>query len=56
MFPGQTHYVTEAYKSATEKPHGYLLFDLTQDTPDNLRLRTNIFPGELHTVFIPKKN
>ena len=56
MFPGQTQYVNESYKSATERPHGYLLFDLTQDTPDNLRLRTNIFPGELHTVFIPKKN
>ena len=56
MFPGQGQYVNESYKSATERPHGYLLFDLTQDTPDNLRLRTNIFPGEVHTVFIPKKN
>ena len=56
MFPGQGQYVNEAYKSATERPHGYLLFDLTQDTPDNLRLRTNIFPGEVQTVFVPKKN
>ena len=55
MFPGQSNYVSESFKSATERPHGYLLFDLTQDTSDNLRLRTNIFPGEQQTVFLPKK-
>ena len=53
MFPSQGQYVSESFKSATERPHGYLLFDLTQDTPDNLRLRTEIFPGEQQTVFVP---
>lgn len=56
VFPGQSQYVSESFKSATERPHGYLLFDLTQDTPENLRLRTNIFPGEQHIVFVPRKN
>ena len=54
MYPGQTRYMQEAYKSATSKPFGYLLVDLKQDTPEHLRLRTNIFPGEQHIVFVPK--
>ena len=55
MYPGQSQFVVEAFKSATERPHGYLLFDLRQDTSEQFRLRTNIFPGEQHTVFVPKK-
>ena len=31
----------EAYKIATKEPYGYLLVDLTQNTPDILRYRTN---------------
>ena len=56
MYPNQNRYVSEAFKNATESAHGYLLFDLKQSTPDELRLRTNIFPGEEHTVYIPKKD
>ena len=55
MFPGQLNYVTEAFKNATEQSHGYLLLDCKQETPENLRLRTSIFPGEIHTVYIPKQ-
>ena len=55
MYPGQSQYVSEAFKSATEVPHGYLLFDLKQNTPDYLRLRSAIFPGEQHTVYVPRK-
>ena len=54
-FGNRSRYVSEAFKDATQKPHGYLLFDFKQDTPDELRLRTNIFPGEQHIVYIPKK-
>ena len=56
IFPSQPKYVSESFKSATESPHGYLLFDLTQETPDHLRLRNNIFPGEQQTVYVPRKN
>ena len=55
IFPAQAQYVSESFKSATEQAHGYLLFDLTQDTPDNLRLRSNIFPGEQQIVYVPRK-
>jgi hypothetical protein len=27
-------------------PHGYLVIDMKQETPDILRLRSHIFPGE----------
>ena len=54
MFPGQSSLLTEAYKSATSEPYGYLLIDLKTTTPDHLRLRSNIFPGELQSVYVPK--
>ena len=28
------------------RPHGYMVIDMKQNTPDILRLRTFIFPGE----------
>ncbi|GFO12808.1 hypothetical protein PoB_003931300 [Plakobranchus ocellatus] len=56
MYPGNSRYVEEAYKDATKSPHGYLLLDLKQSTPDNLRLRTSIFPSDpVQTVYLPTK-
>ena len=42
MYPRNVKYVQEAFIDATSQPHGYLLIDLKQDTPDHLRLRTNV--------------
>jgi hypothetical protein len=54
LFTGSKHFI-EAYNDATEKPFGYLLVDLSQTTPDNLRLRTNIFPDdEYQFVYVAK--
>ena len=52
MYPGQTKYVQEAFHLATREPHGYLLVDLKQSTPDNLRMRSHIFPGEIQEVYL----
>ncbi|PJE78547.1 hypothetical protein CI610_02517 [invertebrate metagenome] len=52
MFPGKT-LLMEAYKDATLHPHGYLLVDLKQNTPSDLRLRTCVFPGEYQFVYVP---
>ena len=52
MYPGETKYVQEAFTLATRNPHGYLLLDLKQTTPDNLRMRSHIFPGEVQEVYI----
>ena len=46
MYPQRTKYFLEAYTAATARPHGYLVIDMKQDTPDILRLRSHIFPGE----------
>jgi GTPase SAR1 family protein len=54
MYPGRVSYLQESFKDATSAPHGYLLLDLRQETPDNLRLRTYIFPDEIQTVYVPK--
>ena len=54
MFPGKSSYVQESYKDATSRPHGYLLIDFRQSTPDHLRLRSNIFPPDHQVVYVQK--
>jgi hypothetical protein len=46
MYPQRTKYFLEAYTAATAQPHGYLVIDMKQETPDILRLRSRIFPAE----------
>jgi hypothetical protein len=46
MYSQRTKYVLEAYTAATAQPHGYMLIDTKQETPDILRLKSHIFPGE----------
>ena len=46
MFPRNVQHMQLAYKEATTRPHGYLLIDLKQSTPDRIRLRSNIFESE----------
>lgn len=54
LYPGRSRFFINAYEIATEQPHTYLLLDVSQTCPDKLRLRTNIFPGELMNVFAEK--
>lgn len=57
IYPENPLFVREAFHDATEKPHGYLLIDLKQNTPENYRLRTNIFPDDGHPmVYLPRKS
>lgn len=52
IFPGQTHYLLESFRDATTMPYGYLLMDFKATTPENMRLRTNVFPDdEVHYVY-----
>jgi hypothetical protein len=46
VYPENSNSLYEAYLEATERPHGYLVLDLAQDTNDLLRFRTNIFQEE----------
>ncbi len=43
MYPDRWKQLQKIYKEVTTKPHTYLFIDLTQQTPDLLRLRTDIF-------------
>lgn len=54
LFPRRLDYFLDAYRKATEKPYQYLMIDMHPTTSDSLRLRTNIFPEEEQTVFLPK--
>lgn len=57
VFPDDPKFLEEAYYDATSRPHGYLLLDLKQSTPDEYRFRTCIFPNDtLHYVYIPRRS
>ena len=53
MYPGRVTYLQEAFKDATTAPHGYLVLDVHQTTPEHLRLRADIF-SDRQVVYIPK--
>ena len=42
-FPGKVKDFINIYHKATNKPHGYLVLDSKQSTPDNERLKINMF-------------
>ncbi|RLJ22850.1 hypothetical protein DJ031_00150 [bacterium endosymbiont of Escarpia laminata] len=55
MYPGRLKYVQEAFRDATTPPYGYLLVDLKQGTPDDMRLRTGVLPDDgVQYVYQPK--
>ncbi|XP_068993909.1 uncharacterized protein [Neodiprion pinetum] len=57
VYPEDPRFLQEAYHDATAAPHGYLLFDLKQSTPENCRFRSNIFPSDdNHYVYVPRKD
>ena len=54
LYPCNSKVFMEAYEDATSSLHGYLVVDCDPKSPHELKLRTNIFPGE-HTVCYLKK-
>jgi hypothetical protein len=44
--PTHSKALTKVYDKVTKKPYTYLLFDLHQETPDEIRIRTKIFPSD----------
>lgn len=45
-------HLMSAYQDATRQPHGYLIVDLSPQTPDELRLRSQLF--ETLTVYMAR--
>jgi len=54
MYPNRSAFAVEAYKDATREPYSYLFVDLRPTQDEDLRLRTNIFPGDTHYVYVAK--
>lgn len=52
MYPGKGQFIASVFRNATYEPFGYLTIDLKPDTPDEWRLRTQIFPGEGNYVYL----
>ena len=52
MYPRRMQFFLEAFALATTRPHGYMVIDMKQNTPDILRLRTFIFPGEEQKAYV----
>lgn len=54
FIPNNTKFLLDAYKDATQKPHSYILLDLTPSANDKFRIRSNILPHEApQYVYIP---
>jgi len=54
MYPKQWKFAVKTYKDATREPYSYLILDLRPEQDEDLRLRTNVFRGETHYVYVPK--
>ena len=54
VFPHKSKILQQAYNDATSKPHSYLLLDFQQSTPENRRLKSEIFPGEKQFIYVQK--
>ena len=44
--PRDWRFVVESYQAATAEPYSCFIIDLLQETPDDLRFRSNILPNE----------
>lgn len=53
LYPENSSALVRVYKEATARPHGYLLIDLAQETPEIIRFRTNIFNANYTVCFCP---
>jgi len=53
VYPENRNSLFKASLDATRRSHGFLLLDLSQDSNDRLRFRTDIFPTEQTIVYSP---
>ena len=51
--PFRTRFITDAYLHATKKPYSYLLLDLRQETPGEIRIRGDVFCDPM-TLYVQK--
>lgn len=51
LYPRQTKLFQEVFEDATKNPYSYLFIDLRSETPEGLRLRTNILPHQTPCIY-----
>ena len=54
LMPGNQKLFLKIFEKAAARPHGYMLIDGRQTTPQEARFRTDIFAGTHQKVFIPQ--
>ena len=54
MYPNKSKNLAEAFQDATSSTYGYLLIDIRPELENKFRLRTGIFPGDTHYVYVTK--
>jgi hypothetical protein len=52
IYPGEPKFLLFAHNQVTNKPCHYILLDLNKNTPEELRVVTDIFDNEI-TIYIP---
>ena len=55
LFPKKSKFWNEVITDVFSKPYNYLLIDNRNDTPEEIRLRTGIFPHEQTVCYAPKE-
>ena len=56
IYPGQNRFFLDNYKRVTARKYGYLVVELSPHANEKYRLRSNVFPEEYPTVYLPIKN
>ncbi len=54
LYPNNTKFFQQAYQLATKEPYSYLFADLTPTCPDEIWVRSRIFPTDTHYVYQPR--
>ena len=52
VFPGNVKYLVEAFEDATHEPFSYILLDFKPETPEQIRLRSKIFPNDTMVAYL----
>lgn len=52
IMPRNRNLFLQLFDEATTKPHGYLFIDGKQNTPEDIRFRTEIFDDSIQKVFV----
>lgn len=55
LFPTGTAFFMDAYRKATKEKYSYILVDISPHSNADYSLRSQILPGQVLSVFVPKK-